>query len=86
MVSLSLETMRCLQENQGWLQEKINGNGFSEIGIIKEWVNQNTKESKKSICFIFIPSFFSLSYMWVNSIAWTATIIVCGRIDYKLDS
>ena len=24
--------------------------------------------------------------MWVNSIAWTLAIIVCGRIDYKLDS
>ena len=29
---------------------------------------------------------FSLSYMWVNSIAWTAIIIVFGRINYKLDS
>ena len=25
---------------------KINDNGFYEIGIIEEWVNQNTKESK----------------------------------------
>ena len=31
-------------------------------------------------------SLFSLSYMWVYSIGWTLAIIVCGRIDYKLDS
>jgi hypothetical protein len=38
MVSLSLETVRWLNYwNQGWSQEKINENGFSEIGIIEEW-------------------------------------------------
>ena len=45
MVSLSLETVRWLYyKNQWWLQEKINENGFSDIGIIEEWINQNTKK------------------------------------------
>ena len=57
--------------------------------IFWDWYNWRMSQPKYKgcpTCFVFIPSFFSLSYMGINSIAWIATIIVCGQIDYKLDS
>ena len=44
------------------------------------------KEIKIIHLLCFYSSLFYLSYMWVYSIAWTLATIVCGRIDYILES
>lgn len=57
--------------NPWWSQERINDNGFFEIGVIDKWVIKNTKGNQ-----------LALSNLWLYSTSWTPTIIICGRGNY----